>query len=157
MDNKGGASVQLRVSFYDVDMFQIVWHGNYLKYFDLARQELFLKSGLAIPRNLEKHYIFPVIRTSVKYLYPLKFNDEFICTAQTREAKVKLVIDFEVRLQGDGRLCATGRSEHAAVRMPGMEMEFRIPEDVERALLSNRDGKQEARVVKQTDDIKKVV
>ncbi|MHB8092402.1 MAG: acyl-CoA thioesterase [Syntrophales bacterium] len=141
MDNNGSASLQLRVSFYDVDMFQIVWHGNYLKYFDLARQELFRKSGIAIPRNLEKHYIFPVIRTSVKYLFPLKFNDEFICSAQIREAKVKLVIDFEVRLLGDGRLCATGRSEHAAVRMPEMEMEFRIPEDVEKALWLNKDVK----------------
>jgi len=141
MDNNGSASLQLRVPFYDVDMFQIVWHGNYLKYFDLARQELFLKSGLAIPRNLEKYYIFPVIRTSVKYLYPLKFNDEFICSAQAREAKVKLLIDFEVRLLGDGRLCATGRSEHAAVRMPEMEMEFRIPEDVEKALRANKDVK----------------
>ncbi|MCK9364701.1 MAG: acyl-CoA thioesterase [Syntrophales bacterium] len=141
MDNNGSTSLQLRVSFYDVDMFQIVWHGNYLKYFDLARQELFRKSGIAIPRNLEKHYIFPVIRTSVKYLFPLKFNDEFICSAQIREAKVKLVIDFEVRLLGDGRLCATGRSEHAAVRMPEMEMEFRIPEDVEKALWLSKDVK----------------
>lgn len=139
MDNKGSASVRLRVPFHDVDMFQIVWHGHYLKYFDLARQALFFKSGLAIPRNNEKYYIFPVIRTSVKYFYPLKFNDEFICSAQTRAAKVKLVIDFEIRLLGDGRLCATGRGEHAAVRMPEMEMEFRIPEDVEKALWSNKD------------------
>ncbi len=141
MDNNGSASVQLRVSFYDVDMFRIVWHGHYLKYFDLARQALFLKSGLAIPRNDEKHYIFPVIRTSVKYLYPLKVNDEFICSAQIKAAKVKLVIDFEIRLLCDGRLCATGRSEHAAVRMPEMEMEFRIPEDVEKALWSIKDVK----------------
>jgi len=117
-----------------VDMFQIVWHGNYLKYFDLARQALFFKCGLDMPHTSEKHYIFPVIRTNVKYVYPLKFNDEFICTAETRAAKVKLVIDFEIRLLGDGRLCATGRNEHAAVRMPEMEMEFSILEDVEKAL-----------------------
>lgn len=148
MDNNGSASVQIRVPFYDVDMLQIVWHGNYLKYFDLARQALFLKSGLDMPRNREKHYIFPVIRTSVKYLYPLKLNDEFTCTATTRAAKVKLVIDFEIRLLSDGRLCATGRSEHAAVRMPEMEMEFRIPEDVERALWSIKDMNQEANIAK---------
>jgi acyl-CoA thioester hydrolase len=134
MGDKGSASVQIRVPFYDVDMLQIVWHGNYLKYFDLARQALFLNCGLDMPRNRGKHYIFPVIRTSVKYLHPLKLNDEFICTAITRAAKVKLVIDFEIRMQNDGRLCATGRSEHAAVRMPEMEMEFRIPEEVEKAL-----------------------
>jgi acyl-CoA thioester hydrolase len=78
MDTNGSASRQLRVSFCDVDMFQIVWHGNYLKYFDLARQVLFFKCGLDMPHSSEKHYIFPVIRTDVKYVYPLKFNDEFI-------------------------------------------------------------------------------
>lgn len=139
MANNGCASIQIKVPFYDVDMLQIVWHGNYLKYFDLARQALFMQCGLDMPHRREKHYIFPVIRTSVKYLYPLKFNDEFICTARIRTAKVKLVIDFEIRLFNDGRLCATGRSEHAAVRMPEMEIEFRIPEDVEKALWSIRD------------------
>jgi acyl-CoA thioesterase FadM len=69
---------------------------------------------------------------------------------------VKLVIDFEVRLRGDGRLCATGRSEHAAVRMPGMELEFRIPEEVEKALCPSREGTQEARLVNKTDDLEKV-
>ena len=82
-----------------------------------------------------------MIRISVKYLYPLRLNDEFVCSAQIRTAKVKLVIDFEIRLIGDGRLCATGRSEHAAVRMPEMEMEFRIPEEVEKALRSSENMK----------------
>jgi acyl-CoA thioester hydrolase len=136
MDNKSSASVRIRVPFYDVDMLQIVWHGHYFKYFDLARQALFIKCGFDMTRRREKQYIFPVVRTHVKYLYPLKINDEFICTAKVRTAKVKLVIDFDIRLAEDGRLCATGRSEHAAVRMPQMEMEFRIPEEVEKALIS---------------------
>ena len=79
----------------------------------------------------------------MKYLYPLKFNDEFICTAKVRTAKVKIVIDFDIRLAADGRLCATGRSEHAAVRMPEMEMAFRIPEEVEKALMTCSAGEEE--------------
>jgi acyl-CoA thioester hydrolase len=138
MADNGCASVQIRVPFYDVDMLQIVWHGNYLKYFDLARQALFMKCGFDMSRRREPHYIFPVVRTQVKYLYPLKFNDDFICMARLRTAKVKLVIDFEIRLLEGGRLCATGRSEHAAVKMPEMEMVFRIPEDVEKVLWSIR-------------------
>ena len=144
MDNNGSASVKIRVPFYDVDMLQIVWHGNYLKYFDQARQALFLKCGLDMPRSGEKYYIFPVIHTSIKYRYPLKLNDEFICTATPKAAKVKLVIDFEIRLLSDGRLCATGRSEHAAVRMPESEMEFRIPKEVEKALWTIKDLNKEA-------------
>jgi acyl-CoA thioester hydrolase len=136
MDDRASISVRMRVPFYDVDMLQIVWHGNYLKYFDVARQAFFYRCGLDMTLGEQKHYIFPVIRTSVKYLYPLKLNDEFICTATLKEARMKLVIDFEIRLVKDGRLCAKGRSEHAAVRLPEMELEFRIPADVEKTLWS---------------------
>lgn len=139
MDDEARISVRMRVPFYDVDLLQIVWHGNYLKYFDLARQAFFFRCGLDMTLGEERRYIFPVIRTSIKYLYPLKLNDEFICTAILKEARVKLVIEFEIRLAKDGRLAATGRSEHAAVRLPEMELEFRIPEEVEKALWSIRD------------------
>ena len=136
MDDRASISVRMRVPFFDVDMLQIVWHGNYLKYFDVARQAFFFKCGLDMTLGEKKHYIFPVIRTSVKYLYPLKLNDEFICKATLKEARMKLVMDFEIRLAKDGRLSATGRSEHAAVRLPEMEMEFKIPADVEKTLWS---------------------
>ena len=139
MDDEARISVRMRVPFYDVDMLQMVWHGNYMKYFDLARQAFFFRCGLDITLSEEMRYIFPVIRTSIKYLYPLKLNDEFICTAILREARIKLVMEFEIRLARDGRLSATGRSEHAAVRVPEMEMVFRIPEEVEKALWSIRD------------------
>lgn len=138
MTENPSASIRLRVPFYDVDMLQIVWHGNYMKYFDAARQALFNKCGVMMPRGGERHYIFPVIRTNIKYLHPLKFNDEFICTAAVKAAKVKLVIDFDIRLANEGQLCASGRSEHAAVRMPEMELQYRIPEEVERALTGMR-------------------
>ncbi len=138
MDDEARVSVRMRVPFYDVDMLQMVWHGNYMKYFDLARQAIFYRCGLDMTLGADRRYIFPVIRTSVKYIHPLQLHDEFDCTAIIRKARVKLVIDFEIRLTKDGRLVATGRSEHAAVKVPEMEMVFRIPEDVEAALWSLR-------------------
>ena len=39
-------SVTLKVPYYDVDLMQIVWHGNYLKYFEVARQALFREYGV---------------------------------------------------------------------------------------------------------------
>ena len=37
--------VTLKVPFYDLDPMQIVWHGHYLKYFDIARSELLRPPG----------------------------------------------------------------------------------------------------------------
>lgn len=135
MAQKVSSSVKLRVPFYDIDLMHIVWNGNYQKYFEVARQALFKECGLDLSRYMqEKRYAFPVIRSKVKHIRPLRLDDEFTCKATLREASVKIVIDFEIRLVANGQVCATGRSEQAALLMPEMEMVFKIPEEIRKAL-----------------------
>ena len=127
--------VTLKVPFYDLDPMQIVWHGNYLKYFDIARSELYDHLGVDLFAFHDKtRYIFPIIRTAVKHIRPLKRGDEFVCRATVKEARTKIVVAFEIRLLKDGTLCARGSTEQVAVREPEMEMEFSIPEEISRAL-----------------------
>jgi acyl-CoA thioester hydrolase len=135
-------SVTLKVPYYDVDLMQIVWHGNYLKYFEVARQALFKKYGVDMRRYTEDtRYVFPVVRSMIKHIWPLRFDDEFICTAVLKEVRVKIVLDFEIKLIPDGKLCATGRTEQVAVLLPEMEMVFQIPEEIQKALSDDEQPK----------------
>jgi acyl-CoA thioester hydrolase len=129
------ASVRRKVPFYDVDMMRVVWNGHYWKYFEEARQALFTQQGItSFDESEGKGWVFPVIRSEVKYIHPLRLDDEFICTATLKEARVKIVVDFEITRVADGKLCARGRSEQAAVKVPEGEMAFMIPEEVQNAL-----------------------
>jgi acyl-CoA thioester hydrolase len=131
-------SVTLKVPYYDVDLMQIVWHGNYLKYFEVARQALFREYGVDLRRYTEEtRYVFPVVRSTIKHIWPLRFDDEFICTAVVKEARVKIVLDFEIKLISNGKVCAKGWTEQVAVLMPEMEMAFQIPEEIQKALSGN--------------------
>ena len=135
-------SVRLKVPYYDVDIMQIVWNGNYLKYFEVARQALFRECGLDLHRYMdEKKYVFPVIRSTIKHIRPLRWDDEFICTAVLKEARVKIVLDFEIKLIANGQVCAKGQSEQVALLVPEMEMAFRIPEEIQKALLEHTQAK----------------
>ena len=128
-------SVTLKVPYYDVDLMQIVWHGNYLKYFEVARQALFKKCGVDMQHYTEDtRYVFPVVRSMIKHISPLRFDDEFICTAVLKEARVKIVLDFEIKLVSNGKVCAKGWTEQVAVLLPEMEMVFQIPEETQKAL-----------------------
>jgi acyl-CoA thioester hydrolase len=128
-------SVTLKVPYYDVDLMQIVWHGNYLKYFEVARQALFKKYGVDMPRYTEDtRYVFPVVRSMIKHIWPLRFDDEFICTAVVKEARVKIALDFEIKLISNDKVCAKGWTEQVAVLLPEMEMSFQIPEEIQKAL-----------------------
>ena len=131
-------SVTLKVPYYDVDLMQIVWHGNYLKYFEMARQALFREYGVGLRHYTENtKYVFPVVRSTIKHISPLRFDDEFTCTAVLKEARVRIVMDFEIKLISDGKLCAKGWTEQVAVILPEMEMAFQIPEEIQKAFYGN--------------------
>ena len=138
MTNSGeGTSyeVRLRVPFHDLDPMNMVWHGNYLKYFDVARLGLFDACGIDLFDYFEKTGIlFPIIKTNTKHVLSLRYRDEFICRATVIEAKVKIVMGFEIRRVGQRDICAKGRSEQVAVKYPEMEMSFEIPDDIRKAL-----------------------
>ena len=134
-NNNTTHEVQLKIPFHDLDPLHIVWHGNYLKYFDIARFGLFNSAGIDLDEYFRKTgYLFPVTKTSTKHIIPLRYGDVFICKAAVVEARIKIVLDFEIRRTGSSEICTKGRGEQVAVKSPEMEMELEIPEDVRRAL-----------------------
>lgn len=124
-----------RIPFHDLDPLQIVWHGNYLKYFDIARFGLFKQAGLDLYQYfLDRQLIFPVTRSSAKHIVPLRYDDEFVCRATVTEALYKIAMSFEIRLAVNGQICSRGKSEQVAVKMPEMVMQFEVPGEVTAAL-----------------------
>ncbi len=127
--------ITLTVPFHDLDPMQVVWHGNYYKYFDQARFALFHQCGISLyGLYQEKNLLFPITRTTCKHIVPLKHRDHFTCTAALIEARIKIVIDFEIRRCVDNLLCTRARGEQVAVQMPQNELCLAIPAPIRRAL-----------------------
>jgi acyl-CoA thioester hydrolase len=127
--------VKLTVPFHDLDPLRMVWHGNYIKYFDIARSALFHQAGIDLFRYFERtSCLFPITKTSTKYVSSLRYLDEFTCTVKVVEAQYKIVLEFQIRLTDNNQICAKGRSEQVAVKYPQMEIMFEIPEDIRQAL-----------------------
>lgn len=123
------------VPFHDLDPMGVMWHGNYFKYLDTTRDSLFQSLGLDLYQvSRDTEYIFPIIRSSIKHVFPLRFRDQFICRAILKEVSHKITVSFELRLSQDRRVIAKAKSEQAAVKMPEMETMFQIPENIKQAL-----------------------
>ena len=106
-----------------------------MKYFEIARTALFDKFNIELYSYFKKsNYLFPIIKTRTKHIISLKNRDKFICKATLVEAKYKIIIDFEIRLAENGKICTKGRSEQVAVRSPDMEMMLNIPDEIKKAL-----------------------
>jgi len=128
-------SVELRVPFHDTDAMQVVWHGNYLKYFEHARDALLEASGIDLySYAAESGYLFPIIRTWTKHIRPLRCNDRFLCRARVTDCRRKLAMDFEIRRVEDDVLCARGGSEQVAVRRDELTLLIAIPDAIREAL-----------------------
>jgi acyl-CoA thioester hydrolase len=135
VDPRRCATVRLSIPFCDVDAMQVVWHGNYFKYFDAARDRLFSDAGIDLYQRVgDTGLVFPITRTQTKHIHPLRFRDEVDCKAVVVEAECRLVLDFEIRKAASGTLCAKARIEQAAVRIADGTLELRLPESIRRAL-----------------------
>ncbi len=65
----------IRINFFDADPLGIVWHGNYLKYFEIAREAFGRKFDLTY-LDLQKHgFAVPIVETSTNHKLPLKYGD----------------------------------------------------------------------------------
>jgi len=131
MKNRKTCEVAIKVPFHDLDPMNIVWHGNLMKYFDVARFALLDRCGIDLQAYFEKtDYLFPIIKTATKHIIALRNRDELKCKVTVLEARIKIVMDFEIRRKGQKEICAKGRSEQVAVLYPQMEMMFEIPEEI---------------------------
>ena len=103
------AAIEIRVPFYDVDLAGIVWHGHYLKYFELARDELLRGIGYSYGEMRESGFLWPVVDTSIRYVNPLVLEQSARVTACLKEWELRIVIDYEIHDE-KGDLCTRGKT-----------------------------------------------
>ena len=118
---------ELQVPFYDVDSYRIVWHGNYPKYFEVARCQLLEEIGFAYAKMEESGYFFPIIDLNIKYVHPIVFNQEVEVSAELKHWQDKLVIDYRITDLSSRKVLTKARSTQIAVKMPEHITQFKAP------------------------------
>ncbi len=102
-----------RVIFGDTDAMGVVYHANYLRWFEVGRLELLRRSGLAYRELTRQGIHLPVTRAEVRYLAPARYDDGLVIHAEVRELK-RASISFGYRIEReDGTPLAAGSTTHA--------------------------------------------
>jgi acyl-CoA thioester hydrolase len=115
------------VEFYDLDPMQVVWHGNYLNYFEIGRRTLLEKIGYDYNEMVKSGYAFPVIEISAKYLGSLRFKDRALIKAVLVEYENRLRIQYEIRNAQTGLITTKGVSTQMALDIKSGESCFVCP------------------------------
>jgi len=116
-----------KVDFNDCDPMRIVWHGNYINYFERARCALLDKIGYNYIAMEESGYLFPVTEVKAKYVSSLRFGD--ICRAKATlvEWENMIKINFELYNAKTGDLCTKGSVSQMCVNGKTGESQFVCP------------------------------
>ncbi len=102
--------LDVRVRFNETDPLGIVWHGNYITYFEEGREAFGREHGLTYLQTQAQGFVTPIVETNTKHLLPLKYGDTFtIETTYVDTPAAKLIYEYKI-FNSEDKLVCEGRS-----------------------------------------------
>ncbi|MCF6775308.1 acyl-CoA thioesterase [Thiotrichales bacterium 19X7-9] len=123
-------TTELEIPFFDVDSMRIVWHGNYIKYFEIARCRLLDKLGYNYVDMENEGLIWPVIDIRVKYIKPIYFKQVILIDAFIVEYENRLKIQYIIYDKQTGDKLTKAYSIQIAVNADTSEMYYQSPQHI---------------------------
>ncbi len=121
------AEISLAPAFHDCDPMQVVWHGNYFKYFEIARCALLQRYDYDYPQMQESGYLWPVVDARVKYVRPLRFQQPLRVRARIDEWENRLKISYVIFDAASGERLTRAHTVQVAVDAASGEMQYLCP------------------------------
>lgn len=110
----------LRVRYAETDAMAVVYHANYLVWFEVGRGEYSRAIG-ADYRLWEDNGLFlPVVELSCRFMSPARYGDVVTIATWVQQARSRgLTFGYEARLQETGQVLATGQTVHVCIDRTG--------------------------------------
>jgi acyl-CoA thioester hydrolase len=121
------AEVQLSVPFHDVDLMEIVWHGHYAKYFEIARCALLDSISYNYVEMKDSGYAWPIIELKTRFIKPARFGQDILVKAKIAEYELRLKIDYLIVDAEQGTRLTKGHTVQVAVDMKRQELLLASP------------------------------
>jgi acyl-CoA thioester hydrolase len=119
--------IELAPAFYDIDPMNVVWHGHYVKFMELARAALLAKLNFGYREMQECGYVFPVIELFVRYAQPLVLGQRVRVIAKIVEWESRLKVTYEIRDATTNRRLTRAHTVQVAVDARTYEMCYVCP------------------------------
>lgn len=118
---------EILVPFFDVDTMNVVWHGHYVKYLEVARCALLDKIGHNYDAMVESGFAWPVIDLQLRYVRGAVFGQKLNVRANLVEWENRLKINYLISDLVTGERLTRASSVQVAVDMSSREMLLASP------------------------------
>ena len=129
----------LTVRFNEVDAYQVAWHGHYVVWMEVGRNDLTGKFGLNAEEIGAAGFRAPVVNLELRFKRPARFNERLTVATSARRTETA-TLEFPCRISGeDGVVIAEGTTIHVLTDAGGI-LQYHLPpviaERLERMLTS---------------------
>ena len=118
---------EILVPFFDIDSMNVVWHGHYVKYLEVARCALLDKIGHNYSAMSDSGYAWPVIDLQLRYVRGAVFGQKLNVRANLVEWENRLKINYLISDVETGDRLTRAVSVQVAVSMHNREMQLASP------------------------------
>jgi acyl-CoA thioester hydrolase len=118
--------VTVRVRYAETDQMGVVYHSNFLIWFEVGRVELMRSLGFDYKRmELDEDTYIVVADAHCRYHHPARYDELLTVRSSIQEAKTRtLKFGYEIFRQEDHKLLATGHTIHVACSHDGRVKHF---------------------------------
>jgi acyl-CoA thioester hydrolase len=120
MNTQRFTETSLRVRYAETDAMGVVYHANYLVWFEAGRGDYFRALGHDYRRWEEQGFHLPVSEAYARYHAPARYGD--LVTVQTRLERLRsrsLTLCYKVIRDASGETLCTGWTRHLCVDRQG--------------------------------------
>ena len=111
----------MRTLYADTDRSTVVYHANYLKYFEFGRGSLMRDAAYPYREIEESGYVYPIINLGIEFYQPLYYDDPmWIHTRPSELQRVRLKFDYIITHAETGADICRGYTRHCALNSRGI-------------------------------------
>ena len=127
---------QIRVRYSDVDRMGLLYHVNYLEYFEVARSDWIRRFWQPYKEIEDSGLSLVVIEANIRYIRSARYDDELEAYVDVTDwGRSRLVFEYRIYQKGDPQLICSGRTSHCFIGRNGIPT--KMPEEL-RALLNEK-------------------
>ena len=94
--------INVRVRYSETDQMSVVYHGNYVPYFEMGRVEWLRNKGISYKSLEENGIALPIVSMSINFKKPARYDDLLtVITKFKSQSSVKIEFDCEIRNEND--------------------------------------------------------
>ncbi len=109
--------IEVSVPFFDVDSMDVVWHGHYVKYLEVARCALLDQVGHTYAQMKASGYVWPVIDLQLRYVQAARFGQQLRVRADLVEWRNRLKINYLISDAHSGERLTRASTVQVAVNL----------------------------------------